>query len=235
MRVVIVGGTTGIGFAAAERLAKGGAEVFVTGRSQERLDAALKRLDVQGASVDARDPEATRALFERIGAFDHLVVTVTGRGGASPLSELTGEQVAAAVAGKLIPHLMTARAALDGGLSREGSITFVSAASAGAAYPGVSLLAAVNGAIEATVPGLAVELAPVRVNAVSPGVIDTDWWEGLGDEARTAFLAATAAGLPVKRVGTPDDVALTIEYAVRNSFLTGTVLTIDGGGRLKAT
>ncbi|MFC5830423.1 SDR family oxidoreductase [Nonomuraea insulae] len=234
MRVVIVGGTTGIGLAAAERLAEGGAEVFVTGRSEERLEAALKRLDIQGASVDARDPEATRALFERIGAFDHLVVTVTSRGGASPLSELTGERVAAAVNDKLIPHLMTARAALAGGLSQEGSITFVSAASAGAAYPGTSLLAAVNGAIEATVPGLAVELAPVRVNAVSPGVIDTDWWEGLGEEARTAFLAGTAAGLPVRRVGTPQDVALTIEYAVRNSFLTGTVLTIDGGGRLKA-
>ncbi|SPL92721.1 Glucose 1-dehydrogenase [[Actinomadura] parvosata subsp. kistnae] len=235
MRVVIVGGTTGIGLATAERLVESGAEVFITGRSEERLESALKRLGghAEGQAADARDGAALRALFERVGAFDHLVVTVTGRGGAAPLAELTAGGITEAVQGKLIPHLMTAQAALAAGLSRQGSITFVSAASAGAAYPGVSLLAAVNGAIEATVPGLAVELAPVRVNAVSPGVIDTDWWEGLGDEARAAFLAGTAATLPVGRVGTPADVALTIEYAVRNSFLTGTVLTIDGGGRLK--
>ncbi|NJP89772.1 SDR family oxidoreductase [Nonomuraea sp. FMUSA5-5] len=235
MRVVIVGGTTGIGLATAERLVESGAEVFITGRSEERLESALKRLGrrAEGQAADARDGAAMRALFERVGAFDHLVVTVTGRGGAAPLAELTAGGIAEAVQGKLIPHLMTAQAALAAGLSRQGSITFVSAASAGAAYPGVSLLAAVNGAIEATVPGLAVELAPVRVNAVSPGVIDTDWWEGLGDEARAAFMAGTAATLPVGRVGTPADVARTIEYAVSNTFLTGTVLTIDGGGRLK--
>ncbi|MFI7126242.1 SDR family oxidoreductase [Nonomuraea sp. NPDC050153] len=239
MRVVIVGGTSGIGLAAAARLAAGGAEVVVTGRSEERLRSALKQLGdqargpVSGQAVDARDTEAMRALFERLGAVDHLVVTVTGRGGAGPLGSLTGEAVVGAVRNKLVPHLMTAQAAL-GALSPEGSITFVTAASAGAALPGISTLAAVNGAIEAAVPGLAVELAPIRVNAVSPGVIDTDWWSEIGDEARAAFLEGTATSLPVRRVGLPEDVAATIEYVVLNSYTTGIVLTVDGGARLKA-
>ncbi|MEV0229975.1 SDR family oxidoreductase [Nonomuraea sp. NPDC050786] len=235
MRVVIVGGTSGIGLGTAARLAAGGAEVFVTGRSEERLEAALKQLGDQasGEVVDARDTGAMRALFERLGAVDHVVITVTRRGGAGPLSSLTSDAITGAVQDKLVPHLLTAQAAL-GALRPGGSITFVTAASAGAALAGVSVLAAVNGAIEAAVPGLAVELAPIRVNAVSPGVIDTDWWSGLGDEARAAFLEGTAAALPVGRVGTPEDVAVTIEYVVRNSFVTGTVLTVDGGGRLKA-
>ncbi|WP_246075386.1 SDR family oxidoreductase [Nonomuraea terrae] len=75
--------------------------------------------------------------------------------------------------------------------------------------------------------------AAVRGNAVPPGVIDTGCWDGLG-EARAAFLEGTTPALPVGRVGTPDDVALTIEYAIRDTCLTGTVLTVDGGGRLKA-
>ncbi|MEV4014729.1 SDR family oxidoreductase [Nonomuraea angiospora] len=235
MRVVIVGGTSGIGLAAAARLAAGGAEVVVTGRSEERLRSALKQLGDQarGEVVDARDTGAMRALFEGLGAVDHLVVTVTGRGGAGPLSSLTDEGLTEAWRNKLVPHLLTAQAAL-GVLNPEGSITFVTAASAGAALPGIATLAAVNGAIEAAVPGLAVELAPIRVNAVSPGVIETDWWSEIGDEARAAFMEGAAESLPVRRVGRPEDVAATIEYVVRNAYTTGIVLTVDGGGRLKA-
>jgi NAD(P)-dependent dehydrogenase (short-subunit alcohol dehydrogenase family) len=234
MRVVIVGGTTGIGLATAARLAAGGAEVVITGRSEERLRTALKQLGDQatGQAVDARDTEATRAMFARLGTVDHLIITVTARGGAGPLSTLTREGIAEAVEGKLIPHLLTAQAALEV-LSPEGSITFVTAASGGAAFPGVSVLAAVNGGIEAAVPGLAVELGPIRVNAVSPGVIDTDWWSGLGEEARAAFLAGAASTAAVGRVGTADDVASAIEFVVNNSFVTGSVFTVDGGGRLK--
>ncbi|MEW9553566.1 SDR family oxidoreductase [Nonomuraea sp. NPDC050783] len=235
MRVVIVGGTSGIGLAAAARLAGEGAEVLVTGRSEERVRAAVKHLGDQarGEAVDARDTGAMRELFARFGAFDHLIITVTARGGAAPLSALTREGLLAGVEGKLLPHLLTAQAAL-GTLSEQGSITFVTAASAGAALPGTAALAAVNGAIEAAVPGLAVELAPIRVNAVSPGVIDTEWWSVVGEEARAAFLEGSAAALPVRRVGTPEDVAAALAYVVGNGYTTGTVLTVDGGGRLKA-
>ncbi|MEV4097415.1 SDR family oxidoreductase [Streptosporangium saharense] len=236
MRVVIVGGTSGIGLATAELLAGEGHEVVVTGRSAERVEAALKRLGdrASGEALDARDVEATRAFFAGLGAIDHVVVTVSGRGqAAGPLRTLTREKLTSAVQDKLIPQLLTAQAAL-GTLSPEGSLTFVSAASARSSAPGVSGLAAVNGALESVVPGLAVELAPIRVNAVSPGVIDTGWWTGPNEEGKAGVLATAAQGSPTGRVGRPQDVASAIAFVVGNSFVTGTVLTVDGGWRLKA-
>jgi NAD(P)-dependent dehydrogenase (short-subunit alcohol dehydrogenase family) len=234
MRVVIVGGTTGIGLAAAARLAGEGAEVVITGRTAERVEAAVKQLGdrASGEAVDARDTGAMEAFFARLGAIDHLVITVTGRGGAGPLAALTRESLVNGVEGKLIPHLLTAKAALDV-LNPAGSITFVTAASARSPLAGVAGLAAVNGAIEATVPGLAVELAPRRVNAVSPGVIDTEWWSALPPEDKAALFASMAANTPAGRVGRPEDVAATIAYVVNNSFVTGTVLKVDGGGTLR--
>ncbi|MFI6598912.1 SDR family oxidoreductase [Nonomuraea sp. NPDC050536] len=235
MRVVIVGGTTGIGLATAALLEKSGAEVVITGRSAERVESALKELGdrASGQAVDATDVEATREFFAGLGTVDHVVITVTARGGAGPLRTLTRDDLVRGVEGKLIPHLLTAQAALEV-LSPQGSITFVTAASAGASFPGVSALAAVNGGLEATVPGLALELAPIRVNAVSPGVIDTDWWSTLDPSIRSAVLSNSAAMAPVGRVGNAEEVAATIAFVVNNGFVTGTVLTVDGGGRLKA-
>ncbi|NUR83183.1 MAG: SDR family oxidoreductase [Nonomuraea sp.] len=235
MRVVIIGGTTGIGLATAALLEREGNEVVITGRSAERVESALKQLGdkASGQAVDARDEEATRAFFAGLGRVDHVVVTVTARGGAGPLRSLTREALAGSIEGKLIPHLLTAQAALEV-LAENGSITFVTAASAGSSFPGVTALAAANGGLEATVPGLAVELAPVRVNAVSPGVIDTEWWSALPAETRAAVLESSAASSTVGRVGTAEEVAATIAFVVNNGFVTGTVLTVDGGGRLKA-
>ncbi len=108
------------------------------------------------------------------------------------------------------------------------------AVSARAAYPGAAGLAAVNGALEAIVPPLAVELAPLRVNAVSPGVIDTQWWPGMPDEQRGAFFQAAAATSPAGRIGTAQDVAGAICYLAGASFVTGTVLECAGGANLTA-
>ena len=110
-----------------------------------------------------------------------------------------------------------------------GSVTMISAISARAAMPGTTVLAAVNGAIERAVSPLAVELAPVRVNAVSPGVIDTDWWSFLGEEGRRAQFAELSKTIPAGRIGTPDDVASAISYLISASYVTGKVLAIDGG------
>lgn len=120
-------------------------------------------------------------------------------------------------------------------LRADGSVTIVSAVSARAAYPGAAGLAAVNGALEAIVPPLAVELAPLRINAVSPGVIDTHWWHGMPDDQRQAYFGAVAASTPVGRIGTPDDVADAIVYLAGASFITGTVLECTGGANLTAT
>ncbi len=108
----------------------------------------------------------------------------------------------------------------------------ISAASSRGAFPGTAVLAAVNGAIDRMVPPLAAELAPVRVNAVSPGFVDTPWWSFLPGEQRAAQFAAAAEGLPAKRIGQPDDIAGAVAYLIDASYVTGTVLPVDGGAAM---
>ncbi|WP_432924505.1 SDR family oxidoreductase [Microbispora sp. CA-135349] len=232
-RVVIVGGTSGIGLAAAVRLAASGREVVVTGRTPERLERAVKEIGERGsgAVADARDPEAMRDLFAGLGRVDHVVINVSGRKGAGPFRSLSPDELRRALDDKLVAQVVAAQAALPV-LRRDGSLTFVAAASANSAMAEVAGLAAVNGAIQSMIPGLAVELAPVRVNAVSPGVIDTEWWDWLGDD-RQGALDAFASATTVGRVGAPADVANAIAYLIETGYATGTVLTVDGGVRLK--
>jgi NAD(P)-dependent dehydrogenase (short-subunit alcohol dehydrogenase family) len=110
-----------------------------------------------------------------------------------------------------------------------GSITLISAASARAAMPGTVALAAVNGAIERIVPPLAAELTPVRVNAVSPGLIDTPWWSFLPEDQRQSQFDAAVQSIPARRIGRPDDVAQAVTYLIGATYVTGTVLPVDGG------
>ncbi|MFI7666748.1 SDR family oxidoreductase [Nocardia sp. NPDC049526] len=232
-KVVIVGGTSGIGLATARRLAANGAEVVIAGRNEERLAAALAELgpQVTGKVVDARAENELAQLFSEVGPVDHVVVTVTGPSGTTPFRELGLDQLQAHVSGKLLPHVATIQAALPH-LAQDGSITLVSAASAGGAMPTTAALAAVNAGVEAIVPVLAVELAPVRVNAVSPGVIDTEWWSFLPADARAEVFAGIAAQTPVGRIGSADDIAKAIEFLTDNTFTTGVVVRVDGGARL---
>lgn len=231
-KVVVIGGTSGIGLATAKLLAAGGREVVIAGRDPDKLAKALAELDgVTGSAVDARDPEALEAFFASTGPVDHVVVTVTGQAGPTPFAEVTGAVLREGVEGKLFAHAAVARAALPY-LREDGSLTFVSATSAGAAMPTTAALAAVNAAVEAMVPVLAVELAPRRVNAVSPGVVDTGWWDFLPADARREAFAGFAAGTPAGRIGSPDDIASAIAFVIGNTFTTGVVLRVDGGARL---
>ncbi|HKS43786.1 MAG TPA: SDR family oxidoreductase [Amycolatopsis sp.] len=232
-RVVIVGGTSGIGLATAQHLVDSGREVVVTGRDTAKLATALERLgkNATGEAVDARDPKALEEFFTGIGQVDHVVVTATGPSGATPFAELTTAHLRAGLEGKLVAHAAVAHAALPV-LREDGSLTLVSAASAGAAMPATAHLAAVNAGVEAMVPVLAVELKPLRVNAVSPGVVDTPWWDFLGPEAREQAFAALASATPAGRVGRPEDIASAISFLIDNTFTTGVVLRVDGGARL---
>lgn len=223
MHAVIMGGTSGIGLAAAERLAADGARVTVTGRDPERLAAVPA--PVKTERLDGTDRSAVAGFFARTGEFDHLVLAFSpGPVGFAPVRELNPDDLATAFAGKLFAYLYAI-----GQARVTGSITMVSAASARAAVPGTVALSAVNGAIERAVSPLAVELAPVRVNAVSPGVIDTPWWASFPEEARTAQFAAAAESVPAGRVGTAADVADAIAYLIGAGFVTSTVLPVDGG------
>lgn len=233
-RVVIIGASAGIGEATARMFAARGAAVIITGRSKERLDEAARRIGhaVDVAEVDATDRAALDAFFAATGTVDHLVLAASpGAVGAGPIADLAEDALRQAFEGKVFAHIKAIQAALPR-LRPDGSVTIVTAASARAAFPGTTALAGANGALEAIVGPLAVELAPLRVNAVSPGVIDTHWWHGMPDEQRRAFFGAVAAASPVRRVGTPEDVADTIVYLAGAGFVTGSVLECTGGTHL---
>lgn len=233
---VVIGGTAGIGLAAARALAAEGHRVTVVGRDPERLKNALAEIGgqhAQGRVASMTDRAALDALFAELGPFDNLVVTAPGTGCPGPLAELDLEALEQAFSTKFTGTAHAIQAALPH-LSAQGSITLVSAGSAQAALPGTAGLAAVNGAVEVLVPTLALELAPIRVNCVSPGVVDTDWWERVGSaQERAEALAGFTSHIPAGRPGRPEEVADVIAMLVRNAYLTGTVIPVDGGLRLK--
>ena len=229
-RVVIIGGTSGIGLATARATRARGAEVVVAGRHEVKRRAAAEELGagVTTARLDATDPEQLKTFFTGVGRLDHLVLALGGAAGAGLIATLDLAELRAGFEGKFFPHLaalQTALPCMGGG----GSVTFVSAASAGAPFPGAAGLAAINGALEAMIPALAVELKPIRINAVSPGVVDTPWWHGVQEDQRRALFARYAAATPVGRVGAAADIAEAITSVMTNAFITGIVLTVDGG------
>ena len=235
-RVVIIGASAGIGEAAARAFAAKGAEVTITGRSKERLDQAARRIGhpVQIAELDATSREALDAFFAATGAIDHLVLCASpGAVGVGPIATLGEAELRQAFDGKFFAHVKAIQAALPH-LRRDGSVTLVTAASARAAFPGTAGLAAANGALETIVAPLAVELAPLRVNAVSPGVVDTHWWGAMPEDQRRAYFDSVAAVTPVRRVGKPEDVAEAIAYLAGAGFVTGTILECTGGSNLTA-
>ena len=181
--------------------------------------------------MDAEQADSLRQFFATAGPITDLVVTVTRRSGSGPAAGLAEADLPGEFAGKTIAHLRAVALALPT-LAADGSITLVTAGSAQSAMPGTAASAAVNGALDAAVAPLAAELAPRRVNAVSPGVIETDWWDELPDDARKEAFATFAQRALVRRNGRPQDVAHAIVALIENSFITGVVLPCDGGLRL---
>lgn len=233
-RAWVLGGTSGIGQACAVQLAQAGAEVIVAGRSADKLAATLALLPpgAQGEAVDASDAQALGAALARHGAFDHLVVSIGGGSAIGPYRQLDEDALRRTFEGKFWPYQRASLAALPH-LRGSGSITWITGAAARAAIPGMSALAATNGALHAMIGPLARELAPLRVNAVSPGFIDTPYWEKAMDPAaRARTYEAMAAIVPAQRVGTPQEIAQAVAMCVANGFITGTVIDCDGGRKL---
>jgi len=224
MRAVVMGGTSGIGLAVAEALTDAGIKVTVTGRDPVKLAALDGR--VAGAErLDSTSRAAVAEFFERQGRFEHLVLAFSpGAVGMGPVREVSLLDIEAAFSGKLFAYLDAIQHA-----EVTESITMISAASARAALPGTVALAGVNGAIERIVSPLAAELAPVRVNAVSPGIVDTAWWSFLTDDQRQAQFAAAASAVPAGRVAAPADVAGSVCYLIGARMVTGSILPVDGG------
>lgn len=229
---LVVGGTSGIGLATARRLDALGVDVHVVGRDKRRLDEVVSgEPTLTGHRADGGSRDEMIAVIEAIGRIDWLIITLSGNEGPGPIADLDLVMLRRAFDAKFWSHLTTVQAALPH-LASDGSITLLGATTARAGIPGTAGIAAINGAVEALVKPLAVELAPIRVNGVSPGLVDTPWWGGLPEEARRAYFAQMAQVLPARRVATAEDVAEVVVLAATNANITGTVIEADGGARL---
>jgi NAD(P)-dependent dehydrogenase (short-subunit alcohol dehydrogenase family) len=232
-RVVIAGGSSGIGFATAAAAAREGAQVIIASRNAERVAAALATLPAgaQGQSVDFTDEAQVKSWFEKIGPFDHLVYTA---GETLQLGLLADTDVQTARLAFEVRYWGAFTVVKYGHASirKGGSIVLTTGIAGLRPHKGWTVPSSTLGAMESLTRALAVELAPLRVNAVSPGIIDTQWWAALPDEQRAAFFQAAAAASPVRRIGDPRDVADAICYLAGAGFVTGTVLECAGGANL---
>ena len=229
-RILVVGGTSGVGLATAAGFAAAGAEVTVVSRSQQKIDETLKSLGdrAQGQVLDIRDDEQVDRFVAAAGEFDHVVVsagvTRTGRADTLPLADAY-----AAMDSKFWgAYRISRKVAVRPG----GSLTLVSGYLSVRPSRASALQSAINAALEALARGLALEFAPVRVNAVSPGLIKTPLWDGLAKADREGMYEGAAQRLPVGRVGLPEDVAQAILYVAGNGYSTGTTVFVDGGGSI---
>jgi|SRR5580704_2752165 NAD(P)-dependent dehydrogenase (short-subunit alcohol dehydrogenase family) len=228
--VIVIGGSSGIGLAAARQLLSLRLKVTVTGRNEERLKAARANLsgDVATAKMDASRTQQVRDFFGNIGSFDHLILALGSGKGLGSFASVSVDEVREGVAEKFLTHFACAQAAVPF-LRKDGSITFISAVTAHAAMPGTAGIGAANAAVAALVPILAKELRPLRVNGVSPGVVDTPWWDFLPGEQKTAVFSDYASKSLVGRVGRPEDLAQAIAFLVTNTFMSGHTIICDGG------
>jgi NAD(P)-dependent dehydrogenase (short-subunit alcohol dehydrogenase family) len=228
--VVIIGGSSGMGLAIAKEAVDAGADVTVAGRSQAKLNEARQAIagDVTTRTVDVSEEQSVKRLFSEIGSFDHLVVTGSSvRTG--PLRELSLADARASMDSKFWGQYMAARYAQ---IRPKGSITFFSGILSRRPSAGLASLAAINAAVEALGRALAVELAPVRVNVVSPGTTDTPAYAQMPDDARIGMFAAAVKRSLVGRVGKPEDISSLALELMCNSFMTGVVVDVDGGALL---
>lgn len=229
---LVVGGTSGIGLATARLLRDAGATVHIAGRSKERLDkVSSSDPELIGHQADGGTRDEIAAVADAIGSIDWLIITLSGNEGPGPITGLDLDMLRRAFDAKFWGHVTTIQAVLPH-LASSGSITLLGAISARTGMPGTAGIAAINGAVEALVKPLAAELAPIRVNGVSPGVVDTPWWSTFPEDARAAYFGQAAKVLPTRRVATAEDIAEVVAMTATNLNLTGTVIEADGGARL---
>ena len=225
--VVIVGRGGGIAKAVTMLARSVGARVVVAGRDSEALAAGCDGEDISAETVDVTDDESISAFADRVGPVDHLVSTVSARA-RGRLADLDRAKLQLSFDTKVIGPAMLAKH-FAAQINEGGSIVLFSGVNAFKVNVGYLGVAITNGAVDFLTRSLAVELAPIRVNAISPGVIDTGAWDSLGEDGKRDYFAHISDTNPARRIGTVDDVAEAVLFALTNTFLTGVTLKVDGG------
>jgi NAD(P)-dependent dehydrogenase (short-subunit alcohol dehydrogenase family) len=232
-RVLILGGSSGLGFATAKAAAAEGAAVIIVSGNQQRINNALQELtaNAEGHVVDLSEEKNIKDFFAGIGKFDHLVYTAGENIQLAMMKEVQVEQArqyfnlrywGAFTAVKYgAPHI-----------NKGGSINLTGGIASPRPGAGWSLGASICAAMEGFTRAMAVELAPIRVNLVSPGVVKTNLWNGMPDAEREHFYDTVGNSLLLKRVGEAADIAQAYIYLMKQSFATGQVLVTDGGAVL---
>ncbi|PCH61384.1 MAG: short-chain dehydrogenase [SAR86 cluster bacterium] len=227
--IVIIGGTAGIGLATAVAASAAGANVWAAGRTQAHIDTAraISNGTFKVVQADTHDAASMEAIFKDAGTIDHLVsAAIGGERTLKPFLEQTEDQFKAAY-DKLWGYAKVVRTGAPY-VAKDGSISLVSGSPARKLTAATSVLSCVGASVENMVRCLAIELAPIRVNVVSPGTIATAMFDWMGDD-KASKLDAMTQGHLIKRAGTPEEVAAGLMFVMQNSFVTGTTVDVDGG------
>ncbi|HTP78262.1 MAG TPA: SDR family oxidoreductase [Rhizomicrobium sp.] len=230
-RIVIIGGSSGIGFAIAENAESEGANVVVASSNPAKVEAAVKSLSgrATGFTIDVTSEASVETVFSKIGRFDHLVTTAgdwKAKRGPVPDMDLDAAKWNFAV------RFWGALAAVKHAhkfIDPNGSITLTDGMVAHRPSKGSAVATAMAGAVEHLTRGLAVDLAPVRVNCVCPGLIRTGVWESIPEDRRAEQFERMTKRQPLSRVGEPSEAAEAYLYLMRGGYTTGQVLHVDGG------
>jgi NAD(P)-dependent dehydrogenase (short-subunit alcohol dehydrogenase family) len=225
---LIIGRGSGLARAIALAALDAGARVVAAGRDQETLASAYAgEPGVSTETVDLTDEGSIAALGERLGSLDHVVSTASARA-RGRVAELDRDAIRRSFDTKVIGPLMLAKH-LAPRMNESGSFVIFSGVAAAKIAVGTLGVAITNAAADTLARSLALELAPIRVNAISPGVIDTGAWDAFGEQGKADYFAGISARNPARRIGTPEEIAQGVLFALTNRFLTGQTLHIDGG------
>ena len=232
-RVVVVGGSSGIGLAVAQLAAAQGAKVVIVSSNEQRVQKAAESIgpEVHGHVVDVSDERAIATFFAKLGSFDHLVFTA---GDSLQLQELASTDLQQARRAFELRYWAALAAVKYGSphIRKGGSIVLTTGIAGQRPRKGWVLAASVCGTIEALTRALAIELAPIRVNAVSPGLVRTNLWQNMGAKEREERYESVGKSLPVGRVGEASDIAQAYLFLMQEGFATGQTVVVDGGAVL---
>lgn len=229
-RVVVLGGSSGIGLATAQLATAQGAKVVIASSNAERVQKAVESIggEAQGQAVDLSDEGAVANFFSKLGPFDHLAFTA---GDSLHLRNLASTDLQQARRAFELRYWAALAAVKYGSpqIRKEGSIVLTTGIAGQRPQKGWVIAASVCGTIEALTRALAVELAPIRVNAVSLGVVRTNLWQNMSAPERERLFEAVGSSLPVGRIGEAHEIAQAYLFLMQEGFATGQAVVIDGG------